>query len=40
MTVMADPVQIEQVLLNLCINASQAMTIMRRPGRKEGGTFR
>ncbi len=39
MTVMADPVQIEQVLLNLCINASQAMTIMRRPGEKEGGTL-
>ncbi len=39
MTVMADPVQIEQVLLNLCINASQAMTIMRPPGEKEGGTL-
>lgn len=27
--VMADPTQIEQVILNICINASHAMTIMR-----------
>ncbi len=35
--VMADPVQIQQVLLNLCVNASHAMTIMRPAGRREGG---
>ena len=29
--------QIEQVLLNLCINADHAMTIMRPPGEKQGG---
>jgi signal transduction histidine kinase len=29
--------QIEQVLLNLCINADHAMTIMRPPGEKRGG---
>ncbi len=39
LTLMADPVQIEQVLLNLCINGSQAMTMMRQPGEKEGGTL-
>jgi len=37
--VMADPVQIEQVLLNLCINASHAMTIMRADNEPEGGTL-
>lgn len=35
--VMAEPVYIEQVLLNLCINASHAMTIMRDPGDTQGG---
>jgi len=35
--IMGDMVQIEQVLLNLCINASHAMTIMRPPGAKHGG---
>lgn len=35
--IMGDIVQIEQVLLNLCINASHAMTIMRMPGEKQGG---
>ncbi len=35
--VTGDPVQIEQVLLNLCINASHAMTIMRTEGSTHGG---
>ena len=35
----AYPVQIEQVLLNLCINASHAMTIMRPGDEKRGGTL-
>ncbi len=29
--------QIQQTLLNLCINASHAMTIMRKPGEHKGG---
>jgi PAS domain S-box-containing protein len=33
----ADPAQVEQVLLNLCINAAHAMTIMRPPGEPPGG---
>ncbi|MFW5771586.1 MAG: hybrid sensor histidine kinase/response regulator, partial [Spirochaetota bacterium] len=33
----ADQTRIEQVILNLCVNASQAMTIMREEG--EGGTL-
>ncbi len=36
---MADPVQLEQVFLNLCVNASHAMTIMRPSWQKEGGTL-
>ncbi len=32
-----DPSQIEQVFLNLCINASHAMTIMRGEKQKHGG---
>ncbi len=39
MIIIGDIVQIEQVLLNLCINASHAMTIMRSPGEKQGGTL-
>jgi nitrogen-specific signal transduction histidine kinase len=35
----ADPTQIEQSLLNLCINASHAMTIMRKDGERYGGTL-
>lgn len=38
--VSAYPVQIEQILLNLCINASHAMTIMKKPGEKKGGTLK
>jgi len=34
-----DPSQVEQVLLNLCVNASHAMTIMRAPGDKHGGNL-
>ncbi|HJV67325.1 MAG TPA: PAS domain S-box protein [Geomonas sp.] len=37
--IQADCVQIEQVLLNLCVNASHAMTIMRKPGDLYGGTL-
>jgi len=35
--VRGDPAQIEQVILNLCLNASHAMTIMRGPGERQGG---
>lgn len=35
----ADPIQIEQVLLNLCINACHAMTIMKGDQDKNGGTL-
>lgn len=35
----ADPTQVEQSLLNLCINASHAMTIMREDLGKYGGTL-
>jgi len=38
-TIYADSIQIEQVLLNLCINAGHAMTIMRDEGEPEGGTL-
>lgn len=37
--VQAYPSQIEQVLLNLCVNASHAMTIMRKEGESQGGTL-
>lgn len=36
---LADPTQIEQSLLNLCINALHAMTIMRKENDKYGGTL-
>lgn len=35
----ADSTQIEQCLLNLCINAAHAMTIMRNENEKYGGTL-
>ena len=33
----ADPTQTEQVLLNLCVNAAQAMTTMRKADERQGG---
>lgn len=33
----ADPTQIEQVILNLCVNASHAMTIMKHKDEAQGG---
>lgn len=33
----SDPTQMEQVLLNLCVNAAHAMTIMKREGQPWGG---
>ncbi len=35
--VMGDSTQMEQVLLNLCINAGHAMTLMRAKDEKQGG---
>jgi PAS domain S-box-containing protein len=35
--IMADPALVEQVLLNLCVNAEHAMTIMRPEGEPRGG---
>ncbi len=39
-TIHADPTQIEQALLNFCVNSSHAMTIMKDEGDKEGGTLK
>ncbi|MDA3900423.1 MAG: ATP-binding protein [Spirochaetes bacterium] len=38
-SVKGDPVQIEQVLLNIFINASHAMSIMQKKGARESGTL-
>lgn len=38
--VMADPVRLEQVFLNLCINASHSMTVMRAEGEPRGGVLK
>ena len=37
--VSADPVQMEQVLLNLCVNGYHAMTIMRSDDQNQGGAL-
>jgi len=39
MIIEADGTQIEQALLNLCVNASHAMTVMRSDGEREGGVL-
>lgn len=39
MIVMADAAMIEQALLNFCVNGAEAMTLMRGPGRDEGGVL-
>jgi PAS domain S-box-containing protein len=37
--VWADATQVQQVMLNLCINASHAMTMMRKMDEPQGGTL-
>ena len=37
---LADPGQIEQVLLNCCVNGAHAMTLMRTSDEKTGGTLK
>lgn len=37
--VLADSIQIEQALLNVCVNAAHSMTIMRESGEAQGGTL-
>jgi two-component system, cell cycle sensor histidine kinase and response regulator CckA len=37
--IMADPALVEQVILNLCVNAEHAMTIMRPPREPRGGSL-
>ncbi|MDD3050890.1 MAG: response regulator [Candidatus Cloacimonetes bacterium] len=38
--IMADPTQIEQVILNLCVNGYHAMTIMKNPDEHRGGILK
>lgn len=38
--VKGDENQLEQILLNLCINSSHAMTMMRSPGEAQGGSLK
>lgn len=40
MPVLGDQAQLEQAILNVCINAFQAMTLMRGQGEAEGGSLR
>lgn len=37
--VFADHNYLEQAILNICVNASHAMTIMRKPAEKQGGVL-
>ncbi len=37
--VLADRIQIEQALLNVCVNAAHSMTIMRKNSEAQGGTL-
>ncbi len=39
MWVRAEPSRLEQALLNVCLNAMHAMTIMRAPDARQGGTL-
>lgn len=40
LSAMGDQAELEQAILNVCINAYHAMTIMRAPGEAEGGHLR
>lgn len=37
--ILADPTQIEQIILNLCVNAGHAMTFMRQENEEWGGSL-
>lgn len=39
LNILADPTQIEQALLNICVNAAHAMTIMKSDSQKKSGTL-